>query len=66
MAVVLTTLQSIAIARQVRLTRHSAAKVTEAVNKLEELVVADKKLTKIILKDPELDAQIVSENPRSV
>ncbi len=59
MAVVLTTLQSIAIARQVRLTRHSAAKVTEAVNKLEELVVADKKLTKIILKDSELDAQIV-------
>jgi hypothetical protein len=46
MAVVLTTLQSIAIARQVRLTRHSAAKVTEAVNKLEELVVTDKKLTK--------------------
>ena len=59
MAVVLTTLQSIAIARQVRLTRHSAAKVTEAVNKLEELVVADKKLSKIILKDSELDAQIV-------
>jgi hypothetical protein len=59
MAVVLTTLQSIAIARQVRLTRHSAAKVTEAVNKLEELVVTDKKLTKIILKDSELDAQIV-------
>ena len=59
MAVVLTTLQSIAIARQVRLTRHSAAQVTEAVNKLEELVVTDKKLTKIILKDSELDAQIV-------
>lgn len=59
MALVLTTLQSIAIARQVRLTRHSAAKVTEAVNKIEELVVADKKLTKIIRQDSELDAEIV-------
>lgn len=59
MALVLTTLQSIAIARQVRLTRHSAAKVTEAVNTIEQLIAADKKLTKVIRQDSELDAEIV-------
>lgn len=59
MAVVLTTLQSIAIARQVRLTRHSTAKVTEVVGKLEKLIIADNELAKIVRQDSKIDAKIV-------
>ncbi len=59
MAVVLTTLQSIAIARQVRLTRHSTAKVTEVVGKLEGLIAADRELARIVRQDSKIDAKIV-------
>lgn len=58
-ALILTTLQSISIARQVRITRHAAAKITEALHSIEELTQADKKLSKSIQKDAELDQKIV-------
>lgn len=59
MAVVLTTLQSIAIAKQTRLTRHAAAKVTESVKKIEDLIESDRRLAKTIEKSAKLDEDIV-------
>lgn len=59
-ALVLTTLQSISIARQVRITRHAAAKVTESINRLDELTAASQHLTQVIEHDTELDEKIVA------
>lgn len=50
-ALTLTTLQSISIARQIRITRRSSGKITEAVNKLEELEVQERKLERAVMHD---------------
>ena len=57
-ALVLTTLQSISIARQVRITRHAAGKITEAVNKINELAQVNEKLSKTVAKGQKLDEAI--------
>lgn len=48
-------LHSIVVARHMRITRHNAGKITEAINKLEELVKEDRQLMKILRDDLELD-----------
>lgn len=58
-ALILTTLQSISIARQMRITRHAAAKITEALHSIEDLTQADKKLSRSVQRDAELDQKIV-------
>lgn len=59
-ALILTTLQSISIARQVRITRHASAKITEALHSIEALTQADNKLSREIAKDTELDEKIIA------
>lgn len=59
-ALVLTTLQSISIARQVRITRYSASKVSQSINQLDELIKVNQQLTRVIEHDTELDQQIVA------
>lgn len=57
-ALTLTTLQSISIARQIRITRRSSGKITEAVNKLQELEAAERKLTRIVMHDETMEKVI--------
>lgn len=57
-ALTLTTLQSIAIARQIRITRRSSGKITEAVNKLEHLEVQEKKLERAVMHDDVMEKLI--------
>lgn len=59
-ALILTTLQSISIAQQVRITRHASAKITEALHSIEELVAVDKKLSREVARDAALDEQIIA------
>lgn len=59
-ALILTTLQSISIARQVRMTRHASAKITEALHSIEELTQAERKLSREIERDADLDEQIIA------
>ena len=58
-ALTLTTLQSISIARQMRITRRSTGKLTEAVNKLEELEAVERQLTRVVMHDEEIEKVIV-------
>lgn len=58
-ALTLTTLQSISIARQIRMTRRSTGKITEAVNKLEELEAVERQLTRIVMHDEQIEKVIV-------
>lgn len=59
-ALALTTLQSISIARQVRLTRYSTSKVSQSINQLDELIKVNQQLARVIEHDTELDQQIVA------
>lgn len=54
-ALAMTTLQSISISRQVRITENAGNKISEATKKLESLIATDKLLTTEIKKDIELD-----------
>lgn len=54
-ALAMTTLQSISISRQVRITENAANKISVATKKLESLIATDKLLTTAIKKDIELD-----------
>lgn len=58
-ALTLTTLQSISIARQMRITRRSTGKLTEAVNKLEELEAVERQLTRVVMHDEEIEGVII-------
>lgn len=58
-ALTLTTLQSIAIAQQIRITRRSSGKITEAVNKLEQLESAEKRLAGAVMHDDAMERLIV-------
>lgn len=59
-ALVMTTLQSLSIARQVQLAQRSARLVSEATDRLEQLVAQDGKLEREIEKDIKLDRSIVA------
>lgn len=59
-ALVMTTLQSLSIARQVRLTHRSAKLVYEATRGLDQLVKQDKKLEREIHQDIDLDHEIIT------
>lgn len=59
-ALILATLQSITISRQMRITRNAAAKITEALHSLDDLVKADAKLSKVINHDARLDEKIIA------
>lgn len=59
-ALILTTLQSISIARQVRITRHASAKITETLHSIEKLTKAENKLSREIAKDTELDERVIA------
>lgn len=59
-ALVMTTLQSLSIARQVQLAQRSARLVAQATDRLEQLVVQDGRLEKEIAKDLEFDRAIVA------
>lgn len=54
-ALAMTTLQSISIARQVRITQDGSEKIEGAVNKLEELIKNEKATTQELRKDIKLD-----------
>lgn len=58
-ALVMTTLQSVSIARQLRITQRSARLVHETANRLEELVHEDKALGRALRKDIALDRDII-------
>lgn len=58
-ALTLTTLQSIAIAQQIRITRRSSGKITEAVNKLDELESAERRLAGAVMHDDVMERLIV-------
>lgn len=64
-ALTLTTLQSLSIARQIRITRRSTSKITEAVNKIEELDHVERQLARIIMHDKEIEKVIVKALHRS-
>lgn len=59
-ALVMTTLQSLSIARQVRLTHRSANLVYEASRELDNLVKQDRKLEREIRQDMDLDHEIIT------
>lgn len=59
-ALVMTTLQSLSIARQVRLTHKSAQLVHEASKELGQLVEQHKKLEREIHQDMDLDHEIIA------
>ena len=59
-ALVMTTLQSLSIARQVKLTHKSAQLVYEASRELDQLVKQDKKLEREIHQDMDLDHEIIT------
>jgi hypothetical protein len=59
-ALVMTTLQSVSIARQVRLTQKSVRLVSEASRRIESLIVEDKKMEKEIVQDLRLDHAIIA------
>lgn len=59
-ALVMTTLQSISIARQVRVTQRSARLVHESSLKLEALVDENRRLERTIRKDIKLDHEIIT------
>ncbi len=54
-ALAMTTLQSISISRQVRITQNAGDKISDATKKLEALIVTDKLLTNEIRKDIAID-----------
>ncbi len=54
-ALAMTTLQSISISKQVRITENAGNKISVATKKLESLIATDKLLTTEIKKDIELD-----------
>lgn len=56
-ALAMTTLQSISISRQIRVTEEAAQQVQAATEKLEQLVSTDKVMTKELKKDIELDEE---------
>lgn len=58
-ALIMTTLQSISISRQLRITERAMELMREADTQLEELVDEDKKLSQEIRQDLVLDRQIV-------
>jgi len=58
-ALTLTTLQSISIAQQVRITRRSTGRLTEAVNKLDDLANEERKLAKAVLHDEEIEKHLI-------
>lgn len=58
-ALTLTTLQSLSIARQIRMTRRSTGKITEAVNKIEELDHVERRLARIIMHDEAIEKVII-------
>lgn len=58
-ALVLTTLQSVSIARQLRITQRSARLVHETANRLEELAHEDQALARALRKDIALDRSII-------
>ncbi len=59
-ALVMTTLQSISIARQVKITEKAARLVHETGEQLEELVEEDRKLAREIRQDIKLDHEIIA------
>lgn len=59
-ALVMTTLQSLSIARQVRITQHSARLVTDASHKIEGLVREDRKMERELRQDLQLDHAIIA------
>jgi len=59
-ALVMTTLQSLSIARQVRITQHSAKLVSDASSKIETLVREDRKMERELQQDLELDHAIIA------
>ncbi len=58
-ALVMTTLQSASIARQVRITNHAARLVRETTSQMEKLVKEDRALERDIRKDLAVDEQII-------
>ena len=58
-ALVMTTLQSVSIARQLRITQRSARLVHETTNRLEDLVREDQALGRALRKDIALDHSII-------
>lgn len=59
-ALIMTTLQSMSIARQVRITERAARLVHETAQQLEALVKEDHKLEREIREDIKLDREIIS------
>lgn len=59
-ALIMTTLQSISIARQVRVTKRAAQLVRETSRELEVLVNEDKKMERELRQDIALDKEIIS------
>lgn len=59
-ALVMTTLQSASIARQVRITNHSARLVRETTAQIEKLVKEDRSLERDIRKDLAADEEIIA------
>ncbi len=59
-ALVMTTLQSVSIAKQVKITEKAARLVHETGEQLEELVEEDRKLAREIRQDIKLDHEIIS------
>lgn len=59
-ALIMTTLQSLSISRQVRMTERAARLVHETAEQLEQLVKEDHKLEREIREDIRLDREIIS------
>ncbi len=59
-ALVMTTLQSISISRQLRATQKAVRVVKETGNQVEQLVLQDKKIERELHQDLKLDREIVS------
>ncbi|MCA9332651.1 hypothetical protein KDA00_02140 [Candidatus Saccharibacteria bacterium] len=56
-ALVMTTLQSISISRQVKITQEGAEKIEGASKKLEDLIASDKLMTRELKRDIKLDEE---------
>lgn len=59
-ALVMTTLQSVSISRQIRVTNNAARLVRESGNQLEKLVKEDRKLERDIHRDLAVDEEIIA------
>jgi hypothetical protein len=58
-ALIMTTLQSISISRQLHITERSNDKLNETINTIEKLVMVDRKIAREVEEDSEFDHEIV-------